>query len=183
MQRADDRHRFAVLKDDPEVDPGLFRRVLGRFATGITVVTTKVGRHVHGMTANAFMSGSLIPPLVVVSIAHRAKLHGLLHKTRKFGISILSVSQETQSSHFAGQSKMGMRPEFAYQFGIPVLYGALASIAADVTASYECGDHTLFVGRVLHLASSEGDPLLYYAGAYRQLSESDGYLRSIDFVW
>ena len=167
----------------PPIDPTQFRRVLGRFSTGITVVTTQSGARVHGMTANAFMSGSLDPPMVVTSIARRAKLHDLLDAAGTFGVSVLRADEELYGSHFVGEPHTTVRPEFEYCFGIPVLGGALATIAADVERSFECGDHTLFIGRVRHLACGEGDPLVFYAGAFRHLAESEEYFHAIDFVW
>ncbi len=165
------------------IDPRQFRQVLGRFATGITVVTTKTGANVHGMTANAFMSGSLDPPLLVTSIARSSMLHDLLDAAGAFGVSVLRADQKLYSAHFAGQPQTDVRPDFEYPFGVPVLGGALATIAAEVERSFECGDHTLFLGRVRHLACGEGNPLVYYAGALRHLAESEEYFQAIDFVW
>lgn len=85
------------------IDKREFRNTLGRFATGVTIVTAVEEGNVHGMTANAFMSVSLEPPLVLVSIDHKAKMHQILPKTRVYGISILREDQEAVSQHFAGR--------------------------------------------------------------------------------
>ena len=88
---------------DTPVDLMLFRRVMGRFATGVTVITAEAEGGVRGMTANAFMSGSLSPPLCIISVARKAKLHTLLATSRTFGVSMLAQGQEAISRHFAGQ--------------------------------------------------------------------------------
>ena len=84
-----------------QIDPAEYRRALGRFASGITVVTTSHDGHAHGMTANGFMSVSLDPPLVVVSLANTCRLHSLLPASGRYGVSVLSESQEPLSRHFA----------------------------------------------------------------------------------
>ena len=152
-----------------ETDPKVLRQVLGRFASGVTVITTRGQDGVHGMTANAFMSGSLAPPLVVISVAHRARLHGLIEQSRVFGVSILGDAQESHSRHFSGQRPSALAPEFAFYDDIPVLDGALASIAASVEDAYLCGDHTLFTGRVRRISLRDGAPLLYFTGGYCRL--------------
>lgn len=153
-------------------DHRLFRQVLGRFASGVTVITTRAGDGVHGMTASAFMSGSLEPPLVAISVARKARLHAMIEASGVFGVSILSAHQELHSRHFGGQSNDACAPRFSFHDGIPVLEGALASIAAAVEHIYECGDHSLFLGRVRHLDFNEGDPLVYFTGAYRALARA-----------
>ena len=86
--------------DDPRV---ALRRTLGKFATGVTIITTRVGDQVHGMTANAFMSISLQPPLVMVSVDRRTKMCGLLYQGRTYGVSVLAAGQEAVSDRFAGR--------------------------------------------------------------------------------
>ena len=90
------------LEGDPAV---AFRRTLGMFATGVTVLTTRVGEQVHGMTANAFMSVSLRPPLVLISIDRRARMGALLHEGTRFGVSVLEAKQTGLSDRFAGTSR------------------------------------------------------------------------------
>lgn len=154
------------------IEPGLFRQVLGRFGTGVTIVTTQVGSGIVGMTASAFMSGSLRPPLVVVSVGSHTKLHGHLLCSDVMGISILGVEHEPHSRHFSGQRCQPVTPRFACIDGIPVVADALATIATRVTGRHSCGDHTLFIGLVQHMACREGAPLMFFKGAYRELSES-----------
>jgi flavin reductase len=154
----------------PAVDPRLFRRVMGSFASGVTVVTTVAdgpdGRDVRGMTVSAFMSGSLEPPLCVVSIRKAARLLPLLIAAGHFGVSILAKSQERISSHFAGVPMAGLEPEVIWAGRTPMLAHAAAVIAADTVARHDCGDHTLLVGRIRHLAAAGLAPLLVHEGRY-----------------
>ena len=146
------------------------RRIMGMFATGVTIISARVGEQVHGMTANAFMSVSLSPPLVLVSVDKRARMCGLLHVGRPFGISVLAGSQEALSDRFAGRSGPDLpEPEFELFHDAPLLEGALAHIAARVERSYWGGDHSLFLGLVEYARRGEGTPLLFHGGRYSQL--------------
>src|SRR3954465_10362029 len=99
---------------DPDSDPAIaFRRTLGMFATGVTVLTTRVGDQVHGMTANAFMSVSLSPPLVLISLDRRSRMCGMLHEGNRFGVSVLAQGQTELSDLFAGRAPDGVEPVFA----------------------------------------------------------------------
>ncbi len=158
-----------------EVDPRLFRRVMSRFATGVTVITAEDGKHVRGMTANAFMSGSLEPPLLVVSVAKRAHMHACLLSVKRFGVNILAELQEEISEHFAGKPNPKLSVEFTQQDGAPLLADACARMAAEVMVRHDCGDHTIFIGRILHMEADDRAPLLYYAGRYRGL-DSDAHI-------
>ena len=154
----------------PAIDPRLFRRVMGSFASGVTVVTTvadgPASQDVRGMTVSAFMSGSLEPPLCVISIRKAARLHPLLMAAGHFGVSILAKTQERISSHYAGLPVPDFRPDLVWAGRTPMLANAAAVIAADLTAEYDCGDHTLLVGRIRHLAASGFPPLLVHEGRY-----------------
>jgi flavin reductase len=153
----------------PEIDPTVFRRVMGRFATGVTVVTADHEGEARGMTANAFMSGSLQPPLCVVSIAKRAHMHRVMAAATHFGVSMLAEDQVAVSEHFAGRRDPQRVADFERAGPTIVLAKACARIAAEVVASHDCGDHTIFIGHILTLDANERRPLLYYAGSYRDL--------------
>ena len=129
------------LEGDPAV---AFRRTLGMFATGVTVLTTRVGEQVHGMTANAFMSVSLRPPLVLISIDRRAKMGALLHEGTRFGVSVLEARQTGLSDRFAGRVADDP-PEATFEIvhETPLVEGALAHLVARVVRSYWGGDHSL----------------------------------------
>ena len=153
-----------------------FRRVVGNFATGITVITVeREPGHVHGMTANSFASVSLDPLLILVCIDHNARLLSFLKEQGRFGVNILKDSQQAVSEHFA---KPLQEPEattfLGIQFlwtssGIPLIQDALAHLACNVAAEYPAGDHTLFIGEVESMDVSPGEPLLYHRGQYRRV--------------
>jgi flavin reductase (DIM6/NTAB) family NADH-FMN oxidoreductase RutF len=155
------------LEGDPAV---AFRRTLGMFATGVTVLTTRVGEQVHGMTANAFMSVSLQPPLVLISIDRRARMGALLHQGTRFGVSVLEARQTGLSDRFAGRAAEEP-PEAAFEVvhETPLVEGALAHLVAQVVRSYWGGDHSLFLGQVEFARYGEGRPLLFHGGRYERL--------------
>lgn len=151
------------------IDSREFRSCCGRFATGITIVTTQVDDATHGMTANGFMSVSLQPPLIAVSIGHHTRLHQLLPQSMRYGVSILAESQLPFSNHFAGRPDDTLEIPFIVEAGMPVLDGALAHLVARVVDAHEAGDHTLYIGEVEYLSYRDGRPLLYFVGGYNQL--------------
>jgi len=157
-------------------DPVLaFRRTLGMFATGVTVITTTSADQVHGMTANAFMSVSLRPPLVLISVDGRAKMHALLNEGKRIGISVLSENQEALSDRFAGRpGGTAPEPNFDVVRETPLVEGALAHLVARVTRSYWGGDHSLFLAHVEYAHYGQGSPLLFHGGHYEALSAPEG---------
>ena len=154
----------------PVIDAQLFRKTLSRFATGVTVVTVAHEEHVHGMTANAFMSVSLNPPLVLISIGHNAQMYRLLAPDVHYGVSILSNDQEGLSRHFGGRPVEGLGIPFIQEQNVPLLKGAIAHIIAKVVYAYQAGDHTLFISEVEYMQSRHGSPLLFYSGSYGQMT-------------
>ncbi len=154
------------------VDAALFRRVMSRFATGVTVITAQADDAVRGMTANAFLSGSLEPPLCVVSVAHRAHMHEHLAAAGRFGVSFLARGQEAISAHFAGHSRDHLHSAFDCVSGVPLLKGASAVIAAETEATHACGDHTLFIGRIVYLRDHDRAPLVFHGGRYGSFTAS-----------
>lgn len=162
--------------DVAEIDPLEFRDVLGHFATGVTIVTTRDSDgNPHGLTANAFTSVSLDPPLVLVSVDKKAESHEHLEKSRFFCVNILGEASEDLSNRFAksGGEKFEGVSHSDRHTGAPVLDDAIAWIDCHLDQIYEGGDHTLFVGRVTGLHAIGGRPLLYYAGKYHRLGERD----------
>lgn len=149
-----------------EIDARRFRRVMGRFATGVTVITARDGEEVRGMTATAFVSASLDPPLCVVSVARRARMHRLLLKAGRYGVSILAEGQEEYSRHFAGRRARALAIGFDEIAGVPLLADACGRIATEIAACHDCGDHSLFVGRILSMDCDDRPPLVYHAGRY-----------------
>ncbi|MBF6130415.1 flavin reductase family protein [Nocardia brasiliensis] len=153
------------------------RRVLGAFTTGVTVITTGWPRP-HGMTANAFTSVSLDPPLILVCVAHTARLHRAIQEAGAFAVSVLSADQEVLARYFADSA----RPDGTAQFrqldwyagphtGAPLLAGTVAGLECKLDASHDCGDHSIVIGEVVH---AERHPdfaavgaLAFYDGGYR----------------
>jgi len=157
----------AGLEGDPAI---AFRRTLGMFATGVTVLTTRSQEQVHGMTANAFMSVSLRPPLVLVSVDRRARMSNLLHEGTHFGVNVLEAGQATLSDRFAGRVVEGeVEPRFELVHDIPLVEGALAHLIVRVVRSYWGGDHSLFLGQVEYARYGEGEPLLFHGGRYERI--------------
>lgn len=150
------------------------RGALGRFCTGVTVITADDGDGgARGMTANAFMSGSLDPPLIVVSVHVRARLHATIEAAGAFGVSILPEFLEYEARRFAGLP-VDVRedpPEFSWCDGVPVLAGALGWLTAAVAQRHAVGDHTLFVGVVANCgySAADGAPLGYFRSAFARV--------------
>ena len=146
------------------------RRVMGRFATGVTVVTTVERDVIHGMTANSFLSVSLRPPLVLVSLG-RCRMNEMLARTSWYGISVLAADQEHFAAHFAAQEPSPVEPSFVWEHAVPVLDGALAHVVCRVVDCYRAGDHVLWIGQVEHMQHRDGLPLLFYTGRFGTLRE------------
>ncbi|MEH7107025.1 MULTISPECIES: flavin reductase family protein [Bacillaceae] len=153
------------------MDDRQFRTAMGKFATGVTVVATEVEGKIHGMTANAFMSVSLNPKLVVVSVSEKAHMLGKLKQSHHFSINILADNQQEISMIFAGQVKDNREVVFDRLGEVPVLPGAIAQIACETTATHVEGDHTLFIGKVTGLHVEDLEPLIYFSGKYRSLTK------------
>lgn len=160
------------------LDPRAFRRTVGRFATGVTVITVRAGETVHGMTANSFTSVSLEPLLLLVCIDRRARMAALIEAAGEFAVNVLSDRQEELSRHFAG-SKSGPEPA-SLRFDrtdperAPIIHGCLAAIRCRVERVVDGGDHIIVIGQVVAFRADEDeDPLLYFGGRYRWLSEME----------
>jgi flavin reductase (DIM6/NTAB) family NADH-FMN oxidoreductase RutF len=146
------------------------RQAMGRFATGVTVVTTVHRETIHGMTANAFLSVSLRPPLVLVSLG-RCRMSEMLPRTGRYGISVLASDQEHFAAHFAGQRMSPVDPSFDWHEELPLLGGALAHVGCKVVDVHPAGDHVLWIGEVEHLWHRDGEPLLFYTGRFGTLAD------------
>jgi len=157
----------------PGVDPAQFRQLLGRFATGVTVLTTRdqAGRPV-GMTASSVASVSLNPPLVLVSVDQKNDMYPALQAAQRFVLNVLAADQEALSRRFA-EEHPNRFDGVGYQrskHGIPVLDGVLASIECEKQAEVPGGDHSVFFGIVTGGSVSDRRPLLYYRGGYAGLT-------------
>ena len=154
------------------LDPDSFRSVLGRFASGVTVVTTRDERgRDHGMTVSAFSSVSLSPPLVLVCVEQTASMHALLSVGRRIAINILAAGQEALSRRFSGPdpNRFDGIGCTRGQTGAALLDDVLATLECTIVRLYEGGDHTIVVAEVESATSRPERPLLYYRGGYAQL--------------
>ncbi|HEU5475557.1 MAG TPA: flavin reductase family protein [Actinophytocola sp.] len=152
------------------------RDVMSRFATGVTVLTAG-GEHGHGMTANAFTSVSLEPPLVLACVAHSARIHESIRRAGGFGVSMLAADQQMTARYFANKQRpIGLAQfdaidcEFGPHTGAPLLNGALAWLECELAELYPGGDHSIFLGRVLSASRGpDRQALLFYAGGFHHL--------------
>lgn len=158
------------------VDEVLFKRAMGSFVTGVTVVTVAVDEDIHAMTANAFSSLSLQPPLVLVCVHERAKMAQFLELGTPFCINLLSHTQSDLSTYFAGGNK-GLPPSFSFEdfAGGKRLSDALCTVSCDVQDLVRKGDHIIVIGHVKDavFADDTPEPLVYYQGKYRALQDQN----------
>ena len=156
----------------PEIDPAQFRQLLGRFATGVTILTVVTpDNRPMGMTANSLASVSLRPPLISVCVDCEADMHDAILKAGEFVVNVLSSPQETLARRFSDEHDDrfdGVGYDLSTD-GLILLEGALAHIECHRHAQYPAGDHTIVVGKVVGGATSDGRPLLFYRGGYAAL--------------
>ena len=155
-----------------------FRKAMGCFATGVTIITLDLDDEIHGMTANAFASVSLDPMLVLVCVDHSTRTHAHMHAKKRFGVNVLGENQRAISEYYA-------RPERAHQnaeaeagasfdrtkHGTPMLHGSLAYLECRLHSAQQAGDHTIFIAEVEDVVVREGDPLLFFRGKYQKVGE------------
>jgi len=158
------------------MDAAAFRKIMGTFATGVTVVTTANDGFLHGVTANSVTGVSLDPLLLLVCVDKAAHAHAEMQHCSSFGISILATDQKDISNLFAktGEPEKGTLRGVPFRVGAsgcPLIDGAMAHFECVPHAQVDAGDHTVFLGRVVggSIDGQEAEPLLYYRGAYRAL--------------
>lgn len=154
-------------------DSGLQRKIMGRFATGVTVVTTDGESGPHALTANAFSSLSLDPPLLLVAVDLRAASRPIIAANRCFAVNILGLEDEALSRRFAmpgPKDFVGLDTKTAVT-GAPVLAGALGFLDCRLHSILPGGDHEIMIGEIVAGDHRDGQPLLYYAGKYGRLAE------------
>ena len=157
-------------------DKDEFRQVMGRFATGVTIVTSRLGEELHGMTANAVTSVSLEPPLVLICVDKSADSHDIIDGSGIFALSILSLEQEGLADDFAvkeGASahRLDGVPHHTRATGAPIIEGSLAYLDCRVVERFPGGDHTVFIGGVVDAGrSNDHGPLIFYQGSYGGLA-------------
>lgn len=153
------------------IHASLFKAALARFCSGVTVITVSTPDGVHGMTATAFSSLSLTPPLVLVCVANNARMNQALARSLRFGVSILAEDQSAISAFYAGKGVREKVPDTQALGAAVVMTGAIAQLECSLASRHEGGDHTIYVGRVEACRVNEGAPLTYFCGAYRTLRE------------
>lgn len=149
-----------------------FRRACGRFATGVSVATVIDPQGTpHGLTVNSFSSVSLDPPLILICLGHVVSVIDAFRAAKHFGINVLSADQRELSDRFArkGYDRFDGLPWDRGATGVPLLPGALAGIECEVHDRVTSGDHDIFIGRMVGVRLTEGNPLIYFASAYREL--------------
>jgi flavin reductase (DIM6/NTAB) family NADH-FMN oxidoreductase RutF len=154
------------------LDPDTFRSVLGRFASGVTVLTTRTGNADLGMTVSSFCSLSLNPPLVLSCVDKTADLHDLLLKNQRVVFNVLSAGQEALSRRFSEEEGSRRFDGIGFhrdRHGVAVLNDVLASIEGAIIERHDGGDHSIFVAGVDGATSNDLRPLLYYRGGYAEL--------------
>jgi flavin reductase (DIM6/NTAB) family NADH-FMN oxidoreductase RutF len=153
------------------------RSTLGMFATGITVVTAAGPEAPCGMTANSFTSVSMSPPLVLVCVLRDAKVHEAILQSGAFGVSVLSAHQATVAKHFANKARPRGEQEFdvvdwvpGRHTGAPIVSNTLAWLECRLTAVYDGGDHSIFLGSVLESGrDGNRNALLFFGGGFHSL--------------
>ena|SRR5437016_790905 len=154
------------------VDDAEFKQALSHFASGVTIVTTEHEGKAYGMTVASFASLSLHPPLILICIEKAVKTHDAIAAAGKFGVSILTKSQAEISNRFASKSedKFSGLDFAAGTSGVPLIAGALTTLECAVAQQLPGGDHSIFVGEVVATSAGEGEPLVYYRSAYRDIT-------------
>jgi len=163
-----------------DVRPDFFRRVMGHFVTGVSVVTALDGTRPAGITVNALSSVSLEPPLVMIALDRRRFITPIIRAAGRYAVSILGEDQQALSDCFAGADVTPGRDDFCGASwrpgttGLPLLAGAIATLECTTVQTFSAGDHDLFIGRVDALGSEpdHGGPLLYYRRQYLRIERA-----------
>lgn len=153
------------------------RAMMGRFATGVTVIAARHGPLLAGMTANAVASISVDPPLMMASISRRSETHGAIIGSHSFALSVLSADQRELAECFAQPTTAVKLQRFCdaawheAETGSPILEGAIAYFDCRLTERHEAGDHTIFLGEIVASGyDPEAEPLIWYGSSYRSLA-------------
>ena len=158
-------------------DSAKFRSVMSRFATGVTVVSYDRDGEPTGMTANAFLSVSLSPQLILISARNQSRFCQSVVQGTRFCVNFLRREQQYVSGHFGGCPIEGLDVPFKYEEEVPLIDGSLAYVIVRTDAIHEAGDHRLYIAAVEHLHEDEhAEPLLFYQGEYRRMhTEQQGF--------
>ena len=150
-----------------------FKRCMGAWPSGVTIVTSRMGDEIHGMTVSDFSGASLSPPLAVVICNRDSITTGMIAESKCFAVNILASSQEELSNRFASKKLEHVRFEGVdydiAESGAPLIRDAIANIDCSLHATHDAGDHLIYVGLIESVRLQEGDPLIYWNSTYRLL--------------
>lgn len=151
-----------------------FREALGRWASGVTIITARAGDRIHGMTVSDFSGASMSPPLVTVCAAKDSNTTALIAEGECFGVNVLRADQQDLSNRFASKKLENERFEgletIELETGAPLIDEALVNLDCRLVATHDTGDHVIYVGEIVASVVREGAPLLYFHGSYGQLA-------------
>ncbi len=153
------------------IPPLEFRQTLGRFASGVTIITAADSADRRGMTASAFVSVSMTPPLILISVDNRAHMNALLSQdsVTRFGVNILGAGQRHLSDHFAGRPGPEEQVPWFEHEGLPLIGGTVAQLVCRKQQVIPGGDHTMYLGLIEYSRYTDDDPLIYFRGQYHEL--------------
>jgi flavin reductase (DIM6/NTAB) family NADH-FMN oxidoreductase RutF len=163
------RTHYQLYERRMPIDNTLYKHVLRNFAAGVTVVTTgRTEDEPHGLTATAFCSVSLVPPLVLACIDKKAISYPYFEPAGIFAVNFLRADQEHLSQHFAthGGEKFNDLDWKRGEIGAPILGGTIGHVECRIVGAYDAGDHTIYLGQVESAGAGDGEPLLHFHGAY-----------------
>ncbi len=147
-----------------------FREALGRWASGVTIITTRAGDRIHGMTVSDFSGVSLSPPLASVCASKGSNTTELIAEGECFGVNVLTTAQQDLSNRFASKKLEGQRFDgletIELETGAPLLPDALVNLDCRLVATHDAGDHVIYIGEIVASVAREGEPLLFYRGSY-----------------
>jgi flavin reductase (DIM6/NTAB) family NADH-FMN oxidoreductase RutF len=157
----------------PPLDGRELRRTMGRFATGVAVITTQHNGQRHGMTVNSLTSVSLDPPLLLVCFSRGSRTARAVSEAARFGVNVLSARQEAISNHFArrGEDHFADVPLDEGPLGVPLISNAIAHIVCTVASETDAGDHVVVLGNIVDIRHREGLPLCFFSGTYGDLHD------------
>ncbi len=159
--------------DPAEADPRAFREALGRFGTGVTVITCNTPTGPMGITANSFASVSLDPPLVLWSPAKGSSRYPFFMAAKHFAVHVMGDEQFGLCGSFARSGNAFDDCDWeTSDAGVPLLNGCLSRFECETTATHDAGDHSIIVARVSRVTTRQGDPLLFFGGKYGGFTET-----------
>lgn len=153
-----------------------FKQAMRRWASGVTILTSRAGEEIHGMTVSAFSSVSADPPLVLVCANATSTTHAVIHAGGVFAVNVLAAGQDQLSTRFAFTDAASRFEGVPFRYGrtgAPLLEGCIAQLECRVRSAHLEGTHSIYIGDVLETWVSDGEPLLYFDGAYRRLAPRD----------